>query len=218
MPLNIVDDEGNNVELPEGVSFEKPEDITALAEKAKEHDKITKDAKYGDWSKTREIIEDKDKRIKELEEKAKSFDPNAGKEGGNAGNAGDGGKAEIPDVAKVIDETLAKRESEKVGKYIEKQFDELASGDDNRKKVLKEKYDMLVGSRVITSEEEAKSLLTDAYILANKNKDGNYNPINATAMPGSGGGVMKGNNEDKEKAKANLSAMGYQFKGDPNKI
>jgi hypothetical protein len=219
MPLQIVDDAGNAVALPKGVTLEKVEDITTLADKAKKHDELDKrvkeldgDPDYKNWKNTRQIITDKDAKINQLTEQLNKL-------GGNQPQPGEPVKVE--QAEQVVEKILNRKESAKIDKRVERIIDEAAGGDDSRKKVIKEKFDSLKGGRELTSEEEADGLLNDAIHLANKNRESGYNPFDAISRPSgggsTGGGPAKGNGEDKAKAVSNLQAMGYRFKGDPKK-
>jgi hypothetical protein len=211
MPLSVVDDAGNAVALPDGVKFEKVEDIAGLADKAKKHDEIVGDSQFKNWQNTRKIIEDKDSQITQLNERLKTL-------GGNQPQPGEPVKTE--QVGDVVNQILTKRDQESLGKHVGKLIDESAGGDENRKKVIKEKFDMLSAGRTLTSREEAEALFADAVFLSNKNRDsGAINPLHhVSSFEGAGGGgPVRNGGEDRSKAVSNLSAMGYKFKGDPKK-
>lgn len=217
MPLQVVNDAGEVVELPEGVSFEKVEDIASFAEKAKNHDtlkarvdELDNDPNYKNWQNTRKLIDDDKEQIKTLKERLAAL-------GGDKPQPGEPIKTE--QVGDVVNDILSKRDQENLGKRVEKLIKDSAPGDESRQKVIKEKFDMLSAGKQITSEDEAQAILSDAVFLANRNREGGVNPIQAiNAHQGSGGGgPIRENGEDKAKAVSNLQAMGYQFKGDPKK-
>lgn len=213
MGMKVTDDDGNEIELP----VDKVEELASLKEQAGKVTDLTtqieelKKGQNPDWPSVRAQTKKLEADLKVAQDKLTAA-------------------GEKPPV--VVDETKAKElskttaeevvaasEAKKVEVRRDKLIKELAGGDDNKVKVIKEKYDQLTGGRKITDDEEMQAFLTDAQFLANKNKSGGgstFDKVNGGSM-----GRTADRTVDSQSVEhgANLAGqMGYRPKSDVNKL
>jgi len=213
--IEVFDAEGNAFELP----LDNVDDISALPQKVEEMKKIVGD---DNWKSLREKAEAGDAntaKTKITQENLEKLGFEMKEDGTVIKKEADPDAPDAPEAPKDPAQVYEEKEAEKVEKKREKLVKEASSGDENKKKVIQEKYDMLKAGRNISDEDEMKELLGDAIILANKGGEPMSNPATAgnTEAPG---GTASGPMSDDKKSGAidNLTKMGYKFKGDPSKL
>lgn len=212
MVMKVTDEAGNVIELP----VDKVEDITALQEKANRVEQLEKDVKP-DWREARNTMDTMSNQIKTLTEKLKSQPEVKPAESGT--QAQPLTAAEIEASSKKAAETVFdSKEADRIEKNRIKEVEKMAAGDDNRKQAIEAKYQEITGGRKIADPEEVASKLNDALFLVDKYRNAPTSGFNKMNSEHGGSGVNRGNTADKSKAVANLEAMGYQFRGDKNKL
>lgn len=197
------------IKLADGTEREVPtaDEISALNEKAGKVDELEKQVKP-DWRKAREKMEKQEKLLKE---KGVNIDEN-----GDPITPPPTGEKIREEAASVYEE----KEAEKVEGARKLMLDNLAGSDENKKKVIEEKFKLVSGGRKITDHSEMTRLMNDAYWLANKTSTGNpINPVHHAASGDPSGAPQRtAGTGNRERGAEIAEALGYRFKGDKNKL
>lgn len=213
----LQDDKGNKVELP----VDKVEDIVALQEQAKGAETLKSElakanealelAKKGGGNERgipamREHIKNLEKMLKDKGGEVKPFE-------------------ETPAVTpEMMQETARKTyeegEANKVESRRQTYLNDLSGGDENKKKVIEEKFKLLSGGRKISNQDEMIVLMGDAAHLANRTATGGSRSPAQQASSGDPSGMPRRSvgTADRERGAQLASAFGYKFKGDPSKL
>ncbi len=153
--------------------------------------------------------------LKNLREHTKNLEKQLRDKGGNP--APMPGEAVDPaDIVKQSTEAaqnvVQANETKRLEKYRDKKIAELSGGDENKKKVIEEKFNRATGGRPLTDETEIDSFIQDAAFLANKTKDvGLNNPIFKSG--GEPVGVpIRGNSETRARGAEIAKEFGYEVK------
>ena len=103
-------------------------------------------------------------------------------------------------------------ESKKLEKHRTDLLNKLSGGDENKKKVIEEKYNRMTGGKAITDKDEMSDLMSDAALLANKNMNAGSGSILHKGAGEPTGAPIRGNNQTRARGAEIASGFGYQIK------
>ena len=209
--MELYDKDGNAVDVP----VEKLEDITALQEKAKRVDELEPLVKP-DIRNMRKIIDEQGGRIKDQDGRIKDMVEKLKVHGENPDQPEQITSEKMAEIAR---SEFSKTEAEKVERRRQTMLDSMSGGDEQKKKVLDEKWSMVSGGRQIADHDEMVRLMDDAAYLSKKTMDKAHIPFSNAGGSSPSGTPQRGDvSGDRATAVSNLESAGYKFKTDKSKL
>ena len=209
MGLKLTDSSGEEIELP----VEKIEDIAAMKAENDNLKKEAGDAANKDWREARAKMKESDDKIAKVKEQAE-------KAGFELMADGTLKKKDVVPPAggektpkEIAQEEIAAQRATDVEDARKDLVAKLANGDANKANVIEEKYNLVKGSKVITTLKEMQALMVDARKLAFSAKEDEGNGFNNLGGGGEmGAGADRTKTAGKERGKEIATAFGYQPK------